>query len=121
MATYLFVTDPHIYTPEEIKHHDGWWSCPKATEYGDEILVYLTDGTGIRYLWQAVSVPRRHAHWGTVCDLRFLKEFVPPISLQEMRGIVTEEEWIAPYVDFWWSKAVRVPEAVASKILAQRG
>lgn len=119
MAIYLFVTDPQIYTPEEIKAADGWWSCLKETKSGDEILVYLI-GTGIKYLWQAVSVSRRHAHWGSVCDVRFLEEYNPAISERELKEICRDERWAAPHLNFPNKKAIRVPEPVATRILARR-
>lgn len=120
MTSYLFVTNPAEYQPEEVKRWDISWSCAKTTEIGDKILVYLTGNIGVKYEWRAVSASTENPVWGFVCDVTFVSEFDPPITIQEICGAVSRDEWAPPHLNFRGNKAIRIPDIALEKILALR-
>ena len=120
MTAYLFVTHPEISYPEEVKYEDATWSCSKTTEYGDQILVYLTGNVGICYEWRATSGAVSHPELKFACDVKFVPEFEPPITIQELRAAVSREEWAPPHDNFRSNRSIMIPDEVLEKILALR-
>jgi hypothetical protein len=116
--TFLVVTKPE-YTPERVENGEVSWSCGKDTRQGDMIFVYVT-GEGIRYRWRAASDAEPDATWRYVCDVAFESTIDPAISIQEIKGAITSEEWGAPFVNFRGFRTIRIPNAVVPKLLALR-
>jgi hypothetical protein len=117
MATYLFVTNPIEYDPESIKRGDGsWWSCSKTTKAGDQLLVYLTGGIGIKYEWLASSDSERHPEWRFRCDVEHTRDFDPPIAIQELCAAFSRKEWKEPHNQFRGRKSIRIPSEIAVRI-----
>jgi predicted nucleotide-binding protein len=119
---FLYITN-RANKPERIESgHKLPWICPEEIKEGDTIWVFVR-GEGLCYKWQTVSKPyelQPPFGFGLNCSVVFLGKFYPPITLQEMQEAVSEEEWGAPYKDFFGFACVRIPVAVVAKILRLR-
>jgi 5-methylcytosine-specific restriction protein A len=121
MKTFLFLTKPKE-EPEKAKTNRGIpWCCGKSTQAADRIWVYLTGGQGISYEWRAISHSRqdptgRHRY---VCDVEFVCDFIPPITIVELKNAIPKTEW-KPLYQLRGFKAIKIPDRIAEKIIALR-
>ena len=120
MTANHFVTDPEIYHPEEVKYESAAWSCSRTTDYGDVTWVYLSGNVGISYEWRATSPAGRHPKWNFICDVEFVSEFEPPITIQELRDSITRDGWASQHENLRGFRSIKIPEKVLAKILALR-
>lgn len=119
VPAFLYITS-RAHKPERLESgHRLPWICPDDTKEGDTIWVFVR-GEGICYKWQAVSKPYDMGPLGVNADVVFLGKFNPPIALEEIQAAVSEEQWGAPYKDFFGFLSVRIPVAAVAKILSLR-
>ncbi len=112
MRTYLFITKSE-YTPERVESGEvTWWSCSSTTRRGDRALVYVA-GSGVQYEWRAISNAQPDDEWKYVCDVTHVRTYHPPISLNEIRNVVSRQEWAPPHQNFRGFRSVIVPENAA--------
>src|SRR5690349_16042318 len=104
METYLFVVNPEQYDASVVDEKGGnrWSSC-KSTATGDRALVYVAGGDGITLEWSVVAPAEPDPKWRYMCRVRRLREFHPPIGIQEIRAVVPREVWAVPYTKPTWS------------------
>jgi len=121
MSTFLFVTNPHEYTPGAIEAGQ-WneWSCGKSVKAGDRAFVYLTKGEGIKYEWAITSDAEPEPKSGYGCGVEPLKFFEPSIPRTELLDNFAKKEWAAPYTQFRGMKCIRLQDEVAERIRALR-
>lgn len=123
MNTYLLVTNPNefdfVHDVEE-RSDEIYWNCNKSTQNRDRLLVYLTGNIGITYEWNAASDAAKDETWKYVCDIEYVKKFDPPITLKEIRNVITKDEWKPPYLNLRGYKSIQIPYDVAEKIVNLR-
>jgi hypothetical protein len=116
---FLFFTRP-TENPEQVKANGGIpWCCSKATRSGNRILLYVTGRKEICYKWRAVSdsIPDPTKKYRYVCNVEFVCDFVPPITLTELKETVPE--W-KPLYNLRGFRAIRIPNHIAEKISVLR-
>lgn len=119
MKTFLFFAKPQE-APEQVNTNCGIpWCCGKSTLPSDCIWVFVTGGKGISYEWRAISEPKQdqNGRFSYVCDVEFVCDFVPPITLTELKETVPE--W-KPLYNLRGFKAIKIPDRVVEKIRALR-
>ena len=117
---WLWVTRPEFYEDEngqDAEHlepahgydPEGWWTCHRATEPGDLILLWRTaPRKDIGYLLMARSPAyalrndpfARARGWKYGCDYRVLFKFSHPLTLQEIRALPGLRNWSALRASF---------------------
>ena len=120
MNTFLFVAKPK-FRPERVAAGENLlWSCSSETRAGDRAYVYVT-GKGIHYEWRALSDAQRveGKPWPFECMVQYVAEFIPLITLQELRKAIPQKAWNAPHVNMK-VRACRIPAEVVDKICALR-
>lgn len=122
MSTLLFVTEPE-QKPEQLERGTSLpWSCSHSTRAGDGIWVWVTGGKGLCFQWRAVSDsqpdPKGKYRW--VCNVEWVSNFIPPISLIELRNAVAQTDWNPPHVNMRVRAATTIPDCVVKKISALR-
>ena len=126
MRTYLLVTNPNKYEfvhDVEERSDEICWNCNKSTKSGDRLLVYLTANIGIMYEWVewvATSDAEKDKEWKYACDIKYVRKYDPPITLKDIRDIVTEDEWKPPYLNLRGYKSIRIPDYIAERIIDLR-
>ena len=119
MPTYMFITKGES-EPERVKDESGFeWSCSKSTRAGDFALVYV-GGSGVSYQWRVASDAEASEKWGYTCNVEFVSEFSPPITLQELRTAIPKEEWNPPHQNFRGFRSITIPNAIVRHIKALR-
>jgi hypothetical protein len=113
---FLFLTKPE-FEPEGLMEESGSWSCSKDTRAGDRVFVYLA-GEGIKYEWRAVSDSVNDPNWVYCCDVEFVREIDPPITIGDLREAIPAEAWRAPHSSFRGYKSIRIPDEAVPRILA---
>lgn len=120
MDPYLFVVNADEYDASVVDEKGGErWSCSKDTTVGDHALVYVT-GEGISYEWAVIAPAAEDPEWRFMCHVRRLREFKPPISIQEIREAIPREIWAAPYTNFRGFRSIRIPDEAYERLLALR-
>ena len=112
MACFLFVTTPN-YDPDIVRREGGgWWSCSKTTRAGDRIFVYMAGGHGLGYEWRANSDARPHKKWKYECDVEWVRNISPPLTLTDLVDAIPRAKWAPPHLHFRGYRSIRVPFAV---------
>jgi 5-methylcytosine-specific restriction endonuclease McrA len=107
--TYLFLTKPE-YKPGKVNaEHDFSWSCSKSARAGDHALVYVTGGLGITYEWKVLTDAEPDKTWGYVCDVEYVGDINPPISIRELRDAIPRKDWSSPHLNFRGNRSIEIP------------
>lgn len=118
--TYLFVTKPK-YAPEEVTPESpGRWSCSSTTRRGDTAFVYVAEGTGIAHEWRVTSDAERDDEWVYMCDVEYVADFDPPITIQELREKIPQKVWAPPHTGMRGFRSIELDEEVVRRIRALR-
>ena len=119
MTCYLFVTDEER-RPEDVQSgEETWWSCSKTTRLGNFAFVYVK-GAGITYAWRMTSDARHDSEWGYVCDVVYVRNFEPVITLKEIQAKIDKEMWAPPHQNFRGFKSIIVPSDAVLQLLELR-
>jgi len=113
---FLFFTRSE-FEPESLIEESGSWSCSKDTRAGDQVFVYIA-GEGIRYEWIAISDSVKDPHWTYCCDVEFVREIDPPITIRELRDMIPADVWLAPHSSFRGYKSIRIPDEAVPMVLS---
>jgi hypothetical protein len=116
---YLFVVNAEEYDASVGEEGSERWSCCKDTTVGDHALVYVT-GEGITFEWAVTSPAEKDPKWRYMCRVRRVREFHPPITIQEIRETVQREVWRAPYTNFRGFRAIRIPDEAVKALWVLR-
>lgn len=118
-STYLFITKPE-YKPGKVRNgKNGVWSCSKTTKAGDHALVFV-GGEGIHYQWRAISNAEPDEQWHYVCEVEYVGTLEPPITLSELRAVITKKVWGPPHQNFRGLRSIIIPGHVLDQINAMR-
>jgi hypothetical protein len=81
-----------------------WWSCNPEVKKGDLILVYVTRGVGILYLWKADSDaeynPNDWSEHSCYVTKARKHQFLRPLTCAALKALFSRDEWIDPHWDF---------------------
>jgi hypothetical protein len=119
MGAYVFVTKEELQAERRSTRKDPRWTCSSTTQTGDSLLVYIV-GVGVRFEWRATSDAKRGDFWPYVCELKFVRSFKPPITIQELRAAVPRTDWSPPHQNFRGFKSISVPAHVLARIKSLR-
>lgn len=119
MTTYLFITKPD-HAPEQVDGSKEFrWSCSKSSRSGDTALVYVT-AQGISHEWLIASDAEEDQQWGAACDVEFVANIDPPITIQELRTAIPAAVWKPPHLNFRGYKHIAIPDEVVPLIRGLR-
>ena len=111
----MFITKKE-YEPENVEIEGELnWSCHSQTVDGNSVFVYVA-GVGVLYEWRAMSNAKPGGRWKYRCDVRFVRKFIPPITIQELRNSISKSDWKPPHLNFRGNSSLEVPPDIAKHI-----